>query len=87
MVMKKKGLDLPRNGRYELFSTGGRTYCFDDPSWENYIHSNEEMFNWIRSQNPSLWEPMGDNPESNVALYLDPKLYVLWKLKWYYEKA
>ncbi len=52
--MKKKGLDLPRKGRYELFSIDGRTYCFDDPSWENYIHSSDEMFKWIRSQNPSL---------------------------------
>ena len=74
---------LPRNGRYELFSTGGRTYCFDDPGWVNYIKSSDEMFSWVRSQDPSLWESMRDYPESNVALYLDPKLYLLWKLRWY----
>ena len=80
-----KNYFLPRNGRYEIFSTGGRTYCFDDPSWENYIHSKQEMFEWIRSQDSKLWNPMDNDPASNVALYLDPKLYILWKLKWYYQ--
>lgn len=74
--------DYPRNSRYEIFSTGGRTYCFDDPGWENYIHSTPEMFSWIRSQDPALWSPMESHPDSNTALYLDPKLYLLWKLRW-----
>lgn len=78
-----KLLHLPRKGRYEIFSTGGRTYCFDDPSWGNYIHSKPEMFEWIRSQDSKLWAPMDSDPDSNVALYLDPKLYLLWKLRWY----
>jgi len=73
---------LPRNGQYEIFSTGGRTYCFDDPNWVNYIHAKPEMFEWIRRQDPDLWRPMTDQPESNVALYLDPKLYIIWKLTW-----
>ena len=73
---------LPRNGRYELFSTGGRTYCFDDPSWVNWIPSRPEMFEWIRNQDSTLWQPMVEMPDSNVALYLDPKLYMLFKLRW-----
>ena len=73
---------LPRKGRYEIFSTGGRTYCFDDPTWENYIITKPEMFEWIRNQDSELWQPMTEYPESNVALYLDPKLYLLWKLRW-----
>jgi hypothetical protein len=73
---------LPRNGQYEIFSTGGRTYCFDDPNWVNYIITKPEMFEWIRSQDPDLWQPMIEQPESNVALYLDPKLYIIWKLTW-----
>jgi hypothetical protein len=63
---------------------GGRTYCFDDPDWVNYIHSSEEMFEWIRNQDPSLWSPMTMHPESNVALYLHPELYLVWKLRWVY---
>jgi hypothetical protein len=74
--------NLPRNNRYEIFSTGGRTYCFDDPSWTNYIISTSEMFEWIRSQDSALWEPMKNDPDGNVALYLDSKLYLIWKLKW-----
>jgi hypothetical protein len=73
---------LPRNGRYEIFSTSGRTYCFDDPSWTNWIPSDPEMFAWIRSHDPELWSPMTQDPHSNVALYLDPKLYIVWKLRW-----
>ena len=73
---------LPRNGRYELFSTGGRTYCFDDPGWVNWIPSRSEMFEWIRNQDSTLWQPMVEMPLSNVALYLDPQLYLLFKLRW-----
>ena len=75
-------MSLPRNGRYEIFSTGGRTYCFDDPGWENYLNTDPAMFDWIRSQDPGLWSPMKQAPDSDVAFYLDPKLYFLWKLKW-----
>jgi len=46
--------NLPRNNQYEIFSTGGRTYCFDDPSWENYILTKPEIFEWIRNQDPLL---------------------------------
>ena len=73
---------LPRNGRYEIFSTGGRTYCFDDPGWENWVPADPAMFEWIRSQDTLLWSPMKQDPDSNVALYLDPKLYMIWKLRW-----
>jgi len=72
---------LPRNGRYELFTNNGRTYCFDDP---NFIHipAKQEMFEWIRNQDHALWSPMKQYPDDNVALYLAPELYMLWKLKW-----
>lgn len=73
--------NLPRNNQYEIFSTGGRTYCFDDPGWENYILTKPEIFEWIRNQDPSLWHPMIDHPDSNVALYLKPELYILFKIK------
>ena len=73
---------LPRRGQYEIFSTGGRTYCFDDPAWVNWIPTTPEIFEWIRSQDPELWQPMQSDPDSNVALYLDPRLYLLFKLRW-----
>lgn len=69
---------LPRNGRYELFSTGGRTHCFDDLELPA-IKSTPEMFDWLRKQDPVLCKPMDD---TNVAFYLDPKIYLMWKLKW-----
>ncbi len=72
---------LPRNGRYEIFTHGFKTYCFDDPSFDGMV-TPWGMFDWIREQDPALWSPMGDDPTSNTALYLDPKLYVLWKLRW-----
>ena len=43
------------------------------------LASTPEMFEWLRSQDPALCRPMDD---TNVAFYLDPKLYLLWKLKW-----
>jgi hypothetical protein len=72
---------LPRNGRYELFTHGYKTYCFDDPSFEGF-RTPEGMFEWIRVQDPDLWRPMRDDPNSNTALYLTPELYVIWKLRW-----
>ena len=72
---------LPRNGRYELFTHSFKTHCFDDLSLEA-IKTPPGMFEWIRSQDPSLWSPMAGDPDSNTALYLEPELYFLWKLKW-----
>jgi hypothetical protein len=72
---------LPRNGRYEIFTHGFKTHCFDDPSL-NEFRTPKGMFEWIREQDTKYWEPMLDAPESNVALYLQPELYTLWKLKW-----
>lgn len=69
---------LPRNGQYELFSYGMKTHCFDDLDLEA-VKSTPEMFEWLRSQDPALCRPMDD---TNVAFYLDPKIYLLWKLKW-----
>lgn len=81
MIKRKTKRQLPRNGRYELFTSNGRTYCFDDPDITN-IPTKQEMFDWIRSQDPALWSPMKQNPDDNIALYLEPELYMLWKLKW-----
>jgi hypothetical protein len=74
---------LPRNGRYELFSLREWTYCFDDPSFDK-IKTPDGMFDWIRSHDPSLWHSMVDYPFENCALYLQPELYTIWKLKWAY---
>jgi hypothetical protein len=70
---------LPRNGQYELFTFQGKTYCFDDPSFDGpaIIYPPEEMWSWLRSQTEC--RPMD---HSNVAYYLSPKLYLMWKLKW-----
>lgn len=73
---------LPRRGRYEIFTIENRVYCFDDPTWYNWIPYQLEIHEWIRSHDPALWEPMSSDPDSNVALYLDPKLYMLFKLRW-----
>jgi hypothetical protein len=70
---------LPRNGRYELFTHGLKTHCFDDLSLDNPVKARPEMFEWLRAQDSELCKPMDD---TNVAFYLDPKIYVLWKLKW-----
>jgi hypothetical protein len=74
-------MSLPRNGCYELFTHGFKTHCFDDPSFDG-IQTPEGMFEWIREQDTKYWKPMSDDPKSNVALYLQPELYTLWKLKW-----
>ena len=70
---------LPRNGQYELFTFQGKTYCFDDPSFDGpaIIYPPEEMWSWLRSQTEC--RPMD---HSNVAYYLSPKLYLMWKLRW-----
>ena len=69
---------LPRNGRYELFTYGGKTHCFDDLDID-VVKAKPEMFEWLRNQDPELCHSMD---ETNVAFYLDPKLYLIWKLKW-----
>ena len=70
---------LPRNGQYELFTFQGKTYCFDDPFFDGpaIVYPPEEMWSWLRSQTEC--RPMD---HSNVAYYLSPKLYLMWKLKW-----
>lgn len=71
---------LPRNGQYELFTFQSKTYCFDDPFFDGPAVSNppEEMWDWLRSF-PDQCRPLDD---TNVAYYLTPKLYLMWKLKW-----
>ena len=70
---------LPRNGRYELFTHGMKTHCFDDLSLEHPVKARPEMFAWLRKQDPSECKPMDG---TDVAYYLTPKMYMLWKLKW-----
>jgi len=74
-------MKLPRNGRYEIFSNQGRTYCFDDVDLSHFP-TPPGMHEWIRSQDTTEWAPIKTNPESNTALYLSPKLYLMWKLRW-----
>lgn len=69
---------LPRNGQYELFTHQGKTHCFDDLDLPA-IAATPEMFAWLRSQPKSECRPMD---ETNVAFYLTPKMYLIWKLKW-----
>ena len=69
---------LPRNDQYELFSCHGNTFCFDDMSF-THIQTPPGMFEWLRSQPRDLCQPMDD---TNIAFYLQPKLYLLWKLKY-----
>jgi hypothetical protein len=73
-------MTYPRNGEYEIFSTNGKTYCYDDVSMDGHIPTPVGMFEWIMSQDRSLWHGLdGGNP---AAFYLTPQLYLLWKLKW-----
>lgn len=69
---------LPRNGRYELFTYGGKTHCFDDLE-VNSVRTTPEMLEWLRSQPPELCHKMD---ETDVAYYLQPQLYLMWKLKY-----
>lgn len=69
---------LPRNGQYELFTHKGQTHCFDDLDLEA-VPASKEMFEWLRSQPLELCRPMDD---TDVAYYLQPELYIIWKLKW-----
>jgi hypothetical protein len=73
---------LPRNGQYELFTYRGRTHCFDEPGVE--IVSTPEMFAWLRSQPEEQCRPFD---HSDVAFYLTPNMYLIWKLRWAYEHS
>lgn len=71
---------FPRNGRYELFTHNKKTYSFDDNDFgpdPAIINAPQEMWTWLRSQ--SGCKPMDD---TNVAFYLEPKTYIIWKLRW-----
>lgn len=72
---------MPRGGEYELFTYGGITQCYDDSNIT--INTPDGMFEWIRAQDPAEWRGMIDYPTRNTAFYLTPKLYLLWKLRWY----
>lgn len=70
----------PRNGQYELFTHNRKTYCFDDADFQTepaVVNAPEEMWLWLRNQ-------IGCRPldDTNVAYYLNPKTYLIWKLKW-----
>lgn len=70
----------PRNGRYELFTYNNIIHCFDDLSFKP-IKASDEIYLWIKNQDKNLWEePL--NCRRNVAIYLQPKLYTMFKLKW-----
>ena len=69
----------PRGGQYEIFTHSGKTtYCFDD---DIIIPTPEGMFEWIRAQDATLWHSIGE-PFNDVAYYILPELYILWKLRW-----
>jgi len=70
---------LPRNGRYELFTYLGKTHCFDDPDFRA-IPTPKDLFDWIKQQNKASWSGLDDG--SDVAYYLDPELYMIFKIKW-----
>jgi hypothetical protein len=72
---------MPRKVQYELFTHNRKTYCFDDHTLDGnpaIVSAPEEMWNWLRSY-PHLCRAMDD---TNVAYYLTPEFYLLWKLKW-----
>jgi hypothetical protein len=73
------GDHLPRNGQYELFTFNRKTYCFDDLDLDTPAVSDAspEMFEWLRKQ--SGCRPMD---HTDIAYYLTPQTYLLWKLKW-----
>jgi hypothetical protein len=78
LPMKIKNNHLPRNGQYEIFTTQGRTYCFDDPSLEP-MQASSKMFEWLRNMPRELCRPLD---HTNVAFYLTPEMYTLWKITW-----
>lgn len=83
--MKQKRNHFPRNGQYELFTYMGKTYCFDDlelGSDPAVTNAPEEMWTWLRNQEGC--RALGDY--GNTAYYLDPRTYLIWKLKYAYRK-
>jgi len=71
---------LPRNGRYELFTHNNKTYCFDDLSvgpGPIIVDAPDEMWAWLRQV-----DGVSAHDETNVAYYLAPEIYLLWKLTW-----
>ena len=73
-------VSLPRNGRYELYCIARKVYCFDDESAAPIVES-DELHNWIRQQPEDLWYAM-QPPYHKITYYLQPELYLLYKLKW-----
>ena len=71
---------LPRKGQYELFINRNKIFCFDDPGFEP-IAERDEIHAWIRSQDSSQWSNM-DEPYDRVVYYLQPELYLFFKLRW-----
>lgn len=69
----------PRNGKYELFIYGGNVKCFDDPHFVQFRES-DEMHKWINQQPKELWYSM--DPPLNTVYYLQPELYLWFKLSW-----
>lgn len=69
---------FPRNGQYELFIYKNKVHCFDDPDW-TATDESEDLHTWVRNQ-PSGWYNM-EKPHDRTAYYLDPKLYLMFKLK------
>lgn len=70
----------PRNGQYELFTHGRKTYCFDDEDFgadPALISAPDAMWAWLRDQ-PGVRAL----DHTNVAYYLTPQTYLIWKLKW-----
>lgn len=74
--MKHTSYHLPRRGQYELFTFNGVTQCYDDPGSDS-VPARPEMFVWLRNQ--SGVRPMDD---TDMAYYLEPATYLLWRLRW-----
>jgi len=70
---------LPRNGEYELFTSAGNIYCFDDKSFKP-IQDDDVIHQWIRQQPTNLWRDL-KFPFHNVY-YLQPELYTWFKIRW-----
>lgn len=73
---------MPRNGRYELFIYAKLTHCFDDPDPDFHVKTSPEMLTWLREQPLELCRPMD---HTDVAFYLTPEMYLIWKLKWAHQ--
>jgi hypothetical protein len=70
----------PRNGQYELFTHNNKTYCFDDNGMgpdPAIVDAPDEMWAWLRQV-----DGVSAHDETNVAYYLTPETYLLWKLTW-----